>query len=83
MKRLILKLFSAAAAGSLFCGCSSGQITGTQASDLLAPALGLGGALAGSYVAKDEDDGHTACGHRSRCSRSVPARSIHRIRLQG
>ena len=24
---------------------------------MLAPALGLGGALAGSYVAKDEDDG--------------------------
>ena len=57
MKRLILKLFPAAAAGPLFCGCSSGQITGTQASDLLAPALGLGGALAGSYVAKDEDVG--------------------------
>lgn len=57
MKRLILTMLAAATAGSLFCGCSATQIAQTKASSLLAPALGLGGALAGSYAAKDEDDG--------------------------
>ena len=57
MKRMILTMCAAALAGTLFCGCSSSQIAQTKASSLLAPALGLGGALAGSYAAKDEDDG--------------------------
>ena len=57
MKHLIFTMFAAATAGTLFCGCSATQIAQTQASSLLAPALGLGGALAGSYAAKDEDDG--------------------------
>ena len=57
MKRVILTMFAAALAGGLFCGCSATQIAQTKASSLLSPALGLGGALAGSYAAKDEDDG--------------------------
>ena len=57
MKQMILAILAAATAGTLSCGCSATQIAQTQASGLLAPALGLGGALAGSYAAKDEDDG--------------------------
>ena len=57
MTRLILTMLATATAGSLFCGCSATQIAQAKASSLLAPALGLGGALAGSYAAKDEDDG--------------------------
>ncbi len=57
MKRLIFTIFTTAAVGMLFCACSSTQIAKTQASQLLAPALGLGGALAGSYMTKNEDDG--------------------------
>ena len=57
MKRILFTMLATAMAGTLFCGCSSSQIAGTQVSSLLSPALGLGGALAGSYAAKDEDDG--------------------------
>lgn len=55
MKLLITLI--AVTAGILLCGCSSTQIAQTSASSLLAPALGLGGALVGSYVAQDEDEG--------------------------
>ena len=57
MKRILFTMFATAMAVTLCCGCSSSQIAGTQVSSLLSPALGLGGALAGSYAAKDEDDG--------------------------
>ena len=39
------------------CGCSSSQLANTSASGLLAPALGLGGGLAGLYATEDEDIG--------------------------
>jgi hypothetical protein len=57
MKRLIMTILAVATAAMLFCSCSSTQIAKTQASSLLAPVLGLGGALAASHMAKDEDDG--------------------------
>ncbi len=57
MKRLILAILATATAASLFCGCSSTQIAQTKASSLLSPALGLGGALAGAYATRDEDEG--------------------------
>ena len=57
MKNLILTVIAAASIGALFSGCSATQIAQTKASSLLAPVLGLGGALAGAYAARDEDDG--------------------------
>ncbi len=57
MKRLSFTFLAFAIIGILACGCSSSQIAKTQVSELLSPALGLGGALAGGYAAKDEDTG--------------------------
>lgn len=43
--------------GAMLCGCTASQIKNSSASDILAPGLGLGGAMVGLYAAEGEDTG--------------------------
>ena len=51
MKRIVMMVCAGAIGMAALCGCSSSQLANTSASGLLAPALGLGGGLAGLYAA--------------------------------
>ena len=57
MKRIVMMVCAGAIGAAALCGCSSSQLANTSASGLLAPALGLGGGLAGLYATEDEDIG--------------------------
>lgn len=46
-----------AALGVFLCGCTTSQIKKSSPADVLAPGLGLGGALIGLYAAEGEDQG--------------------------
>ena len=51
------RLFAIIGMGATLCGCSSAQIGRTSATDLLSPAMGLAGGLAGMYAADGESLG--------------------------
>lgn len=57
MRRIVMMVCAGAIGAAALCGCSSSQLANTSASGLLAPALGLGGGLAGLYATEDEDIG--------------------------
>lgn len=57
MKRFIMMMCAGAVGAASLCGCSSSQIAQSSASNLLAPALGIGGGLVGLYATDGEDIG--------------------------